>query len=59
MIGAKRINGNLSSQRLTEIGLGVAIIVLGLILMFRSPYFATVDNILAILGDDALVGLKH
>ena len=48
---------SLTSQQLNEGGLAVALIVLVVVLSFSSDYFATVDNMWAILGDAALVGI--
>lgn len=47
----------LSPQRINEIGLAVALVLLIVVLSLRSPFFASFDNMWAILGDAALVGI--
>lgn len=46
-----------TTQQLNEGGLAVALLLLIVVLGARSPYFATIDNMWAILGDAALVGV--
>ncbi|MDT5034026.1 MAG: sugar transport system permease protein [Actinoplanes sp.] len=46
-----------TTQQLNEGGLALALLLLIVVLSFNSKYFATVDNMWAILGDAALVGI--
>lgn len=46
-----------TTQQLNEGGLAVALLLLIVVLGLRSPYFVTVDNMWAIFGDAALVGI--
>ncbi|BEP13508.1 ABC transporter permease [Acidothermaceae bacterium B102] len=46
-----------TTQQMNEGGLALALLLLIVVLSFRSPYFATIDNMWAILGDAALVGI--
>jgi ribose/xylose/arabinose/galactoside ABC-type transport system permease subunit len=48
---------HLTTQQLNEGGLAVALLLLIVVLGLRSPYFATIDNMWAILGDAALIGI--
>jgi len=47
----------LSPQRLNEIGLAVALLLIIVFLSLRSPFFASFANMWAILGDAALIGI--
>jgi ribose/xylose/arabinose/galactoside ABC-type transport system permease subunit len=44
-------------QQLNEIGLGLALLALVLVLAVTADHFASIDNMWAILGDAALVGI--
>lgn len=46
-----------NTQELNELGLGIALLTLIVVLSFWSPYFASINNMWAILGDAALVGI--
>jgi len=46
-----------TTQQLNEGGLAAALVLLVLVLSVTAPHFASVDNMWAILGDAALVGI--
>lgn len=48
---------HLSPQRMNEIGLAIALLVIVIFLSIRSPYFASFSNMWAILGAAALIGI--